>query len=146
MRPLNRITPRLPEAMATTFQISAPADTHRIARTCVQVQCRHHVNGWTSHCDPNIHAAQIHYIRTRSGRRFRERVTPEGLIAFDFYPGQDCFDHPHTVRNEDVAEIYVVRHGDYRTPARYANPVRMSGDNWLESFAANQERLTRLKE
>lgn len=146
MRPLNRITPRLPEAMATTYQISAPTTTHRIQRTCVQVQCEAHVKGWTTHCDPNIHSEQIHYIRTMSGRRFREHVTPEGLIAFEFYPGQECFKRPHTVRNEDVPEIYVVRQGDFRTPVQYANPVRMSGDNWLESFAANQERLARLTE
>jgi hypothetical protein len=146
MRPLNRITPRLPEAYATTYQIMAPATTHRIQRTCAQVQCQDYLRGWTSHCDPNVHAAQIHYIRTESGRRFRERVTPEGLIAFDFYPGQECFARPHTVRDEDVAEVYVVRQGDYRTPLQYANPVRMSGDNWLESFAANQDRLTHLRE
>lgn len=141
MRPLTRITPRLPAKAYKTYQIISPPDTSE-RTACELAGCRAYQIGWQTTVDEStpLGREQADYIRTRSGRTFREQRTGEGLTAFWFEAKQRCF-ADHRTR----PELYLVRGGDFR-----GNPTRRrrrheSAADWVEDFALHQQGLADLR-
>lgn len=137
-----------PEHMRS-FSIAAPLGTHWRRASCAEVQCAHHLQGWASEVDESTELGQFQasYIRAESGRGFRESRTDTGITRFEFPPGQQCFSSDeHHVRDEDVAELYVVRDGDWRGNPRGTAPQKLSADGWVNAFGENQERVIKLRE
>lgn len=137
----------LPPAAFTSFGMAAPVRTHFIEYPCSVAQCKGYVHGWTTILDPvrEEHLPFIaHIVSGRAGRRYtRGENTPEGYLQFHFPPGQPCFMNSHHTRNHDVAELYVVRGGDFRTPHKQRELHRMSFDNWREALDRNQTALVK---
>jgi hypothetical protein len=144
-----RLTPTVGAEHMRSFRIEAPVNTHWRKATCAEVQCPHYLHGWWSEFDESTELGQFQasYVRTSSGRGFRESRTEAGLTRFEFLPGQTCFrsDEHHT-RDEDIPELYVVRDGDWRGNPRRTTPLRLGPDGWVNEFGENQERLRRIKE
>src|SRR5262245_32263853 len=115
-----------------TYQISAPRSTHWRSATCEEVSCTYFLNGWKTVVP--VDSPQAQYIRTTSGRHFKETKQAAGLTEFDFSPGQTCFaSDKHKVRL-DRQEKYLVRPGDWRTP-RTRPYVHTRASDWVEDFA-----------
>ncbi len=77
------------------YRIVMPHD--RFVRTaCEDSGCDAWRYGWDTLADEttDLGRRQAAYIRTQSGRAFREMKAPDGLTVFRFEPGQRCFaDH-----------------------------------------------------
>lgn len=109
--------------------------------TCEQAECLLHIRGFKTVVDESsdLGQQQAHYIRKQSGRRFEEERTPEGLTAFVFPAGQQCFQtHTATV---DRLERFYVRRGDARGNPTGEFRVHQRAQDWVEDFAENQDRL-----
>jgi hypothetical protein len=135
VRPLNRIEPAAPASAYQTFRIVSPPD--RSVRTaCEDAGCLAYRNGWETRVDEStdLGKAQAVYIRTQSGRTFRE-MRSGGLTVFRFPGGQRCFAE-HRTR----PEIYAVRGGDWRQDRGLIRQHTRAAD-WVEDFALNQQRL-----
>jgi hypothetical protein len=144
-----RLTPTVGPEHMRSFSIRAPLETHWRKATCAEVNCQHYLRGWASEVDESIDLGQFQasYIRTESGRGFRESRTESGLTRFEFLPGQRCFhSDEHRVRDNDVAELYVVRDGDWRGNPLRTPAVRLSADGWVNEFGENQERVIKIRE
>lgn len=79
--------------MATRdYTVRMPPDRW-VKAACEQVGCEARRYGWDSLVDEStrLGRAQADYIRTQSGRTFREMRAPDGLTVFRFEPGQRCF-------------------------------------------------------
>jgi len=141
-----RIPPALPAAAYKSYEIKAPLATHWNITTCADIDCPAYLYGWQTLLDEqtSLGQRQAHYVRSGSGRKFTEERQADGLTAFSFEAGQKCFEQ-HRGRNMRP-ERFVERDGDHRgNPTRrrreYGRP-----DEWVESFALNQDRLRILKE
>lgn len=143
MRPLNRVTPRVPVQAMQSYEIAAPAGTHwRPATSCAEVECGAHLHGWRSVFDESTELGrqQADYVRRQSGRAYREERDERGLTVFTFEAGQNCFAlGKHQVRT-GRPELYVVRGGDWRANTgvirRHTRP-----EDWVEDFAEHQDRI-----
>lgn len=64
-----------------------------VKAACEDVGCESWRYGWDSLIDESapLGQAQAAYIRTRSGRTFREMRAPDGLTVFRFQARQRCF-------------------------------------------------------
>lgn len=136
-RPVNRIEPNLPVGAYQTFQIVSPRDTS-VAAACETVACPQWQRGWDSVIDESTQLGrdQAAYIRTQSGRTFREMRTEAGLTVFRFEAHQRCF-----AEHQTRPEIYLVRDGDWRgNPTGRKRQHTRPGD-WVEDFGENQLRL-----
>lgn len=79
--------------MATRdYKVQMPRDV-TVKAACEQVDCENWRYGWDSLIDErtSLGQAQAEYIRTKSGRTFREMKAPDGLTVFRFESGQRCF-------------------------------------------------------
>lgn len=143
MRPLFRPQPQLPAQAMKTYGIVAPSD-RLVEVACEQVDCNRWREGWSSPIDEStdLGRRQAAYIRTYSGRSFREERLG-ALTMFHFAAGQRCFAE-HRTR----PEIYIVRDGDFRGNPRGTEPRIHSGPQaWIADFGEHQERLAdRLRE
>ena len=136
--PLSRVDRLLLDPAAyQTYSITRPPDRSVVA-ACEQVGCAAWTRGWESAIDERteLGARQAAYIRTRSGRTFREQRTAAGLTVFRFEPHQRCFAE-HRTR----PEIYAVRGGDWRAQTSPTRVHRRPAD-WVEDFGEQQQRLT----
>lgn len=140
-RPLTRVPTAFPVQAVRTFQIAAPASTHRRAATCREVECDGWVNGFAVFVDETTELGQrqAYHIKIHSGRKFSERKAKDGRTVFLFGSETECFS-THTVPLEREA-LYVVRDGDYR-----GNPTGMRRQHavpadWVDEFANNQDKL-----
>lgn len=145
-RPLSRIDPVMPAAAYKTYRIVAPAPTHFREATCAEVQCPDYVHGWQSAIDErtDLGQQQAHYIRTLSGRRFREEQPGEGAVLFVFDAGQQCFHAgEHRVRiDPEQPPIYLVQDGDHRGNPRGTQTRRhVRAADWVDDFAEHQSTL-----
>ena len=144
-----RLTPTVGAEHMRSFRIEAPTHTHWRKASCAEAQCPHYLHGWWSEFDESTELGQFQasYVRTQSGRGFRESRTEAGMTRFEFHPGQTCFrSDDHHIRDEDIPELYVVRDGDWRGNPRHTAPMRLSPDGWVNEFGENQERVRRIKE
>lgn len=142
MQYLNRIQPNLPSDQYNTYAIRRRPDTQIVA-ACQQVGCAQWRYGWEMYIDEStdLGKAQAHYIRTQSGRTFREYRSEAGLTVFRFEPGQRCFANHLT-----IAEQFTVHRGDFRG---FKGTIRkhVNGSDWAEDFAEHQDKLSdRIKE
>lgn len=79
--------------MATRdYRVHMPPDRW-VKTACEQVNCEQWRYGWDSLIDEStqLGQAQAKYIRTQSGRTFREMKAPDGLTVFRFEARQRCF-------------------------------------------------------
>jgi hypothetical protein len=137
MQTVNRIEPNLPVSSYQTFSITAPQDTTIVA-ACEQVACPAWQFGWESKVDETTELGQQQaaYIRTKSGRTFREMKTDAGLTVFRFEAHQRCFAE-HRTR----PEIYVVRDGDWRGNPTGRRRTHQRPADWVEDFGEHQQRI-----
>lgn len=139
----NRIAPAIAPGAYQTFSVSSPRDTTRKA-ACEEVGCPDWRDGWESHIDESTELGrqQAVYIRTRSGRTFRElpRASEGAVTVFRFEAGQRCFREHHT-----RAESYAVLSGDWR---QYRGVLRRHtrAADWVEDFGEHQQRLADQRE
>lgn len=141
MQPVNRIDPAMPAGAYQTYSITAPRDVTVVA-ACEQVGCEAWTRGWDSVIDEStdLGQQQAAYIRTRSGRSFREQKRGDGLTVFRFEAHQRCFAE-HRTR----PEIYLVRDGDHRGNPTGRQRQHTRPADWVEDMAENQGRLIDLQ-
>jgi hypothetical protein len=116
------------------------------AATCAEIDCTAYTNGWVSVFDESTDLGrnQADYVRTNSGRHYKETRTEGGLTRFDFPAGQTCFQSQNHRVPAQRPELYIVRGGDWRKavgrPHVYDRP-----DQWADDFAAHTDRLYRAR-
>lgn len=152
-RVVNRIEPRHQVTEVKTYSVAAPPATHWRTATCIEVECKANAEGWLTVLDPNIHGAQLNYIRLHSGRSYAEVTDPllrqeigipAGMVALWFAAGQKCFaEHRVPVWREP---ILIVRDGDWRGNPTGRSRSHVTRDNWVEDFAEHQDRVARQHE
>jgi hypothetical protein len=84
--------------MATRdYRVHMPRDV-TVKAACEEVSCEQWRFGWDSLIDEStsLGQAQAEYIRTKSGRVFREMRAPDGLTVFRFEAHQRCFEEHRT--------------------------------------------------
>jgi hypothetical protein len=121
-----------------TYGIRSPRDTTVIA-ACEQVGCEAWRNGWDSVIDESTEfgAAQARYIRTSSGRTFRETKTDKGWTVFRFESHQRCFAE-HRTR----PEAFLVRPGVGRlNPRGERARVHVRPEDWVEDLGEHQQSI-----
>lgn len=123
-----RLSPQGPVQAYQTFSVR-PRSDQTIRTVCEQVNCQQWREGWESVIDEStdLGKAQATYIRTQSGRTFREMRTEAGLTVFRFESGQRCFAE-HRTR----PELYLVRDGDYRGNPTGQRRVHTRAADWVE--------------
>lgn len=138
MQPLNRIDRlRLGSGAYQTYSITQPHDT-LVRAACEQVGCTAWASGWQSTIDEStpLGAQQAAYIRTQSGRTFREQRTGNGLTVFRFEAHQRCF-----TNHETRPQLFAVRDGDWRgNPTGRVRQHQRPAD-WVDDFGEHQLRL-----
>lgn len=142
MRPLSRVTPKIPARAMQTFQVTAPISTHTRKATCEEAECAQYVRGWRMKLDlaTDLGQKQAHYIKYSSGRSYRVVGQRDGLVELEFSANQPCFQE-HRVRI-DRPEIYRVKGGDHRgNPLKTVTRVHKKPEFWVEEFAENQARI-----
>lgn len=147
-----RVQPKLPAWAVKTYTVSAPLETHWRVATCTEVQCPREEFGWQTvllEAD-ETGAWQANYIRTQSGRKYREYRREDGMTVFEFPAGQRCFavmirdgkvvaGHPKRIERP---ELFIVGDGDWRGNPRDTTPIVHSGpESWVDDFATHQDTL-----
>jgi hypothetical protein len=142
-----RIQPNMRVDEYQTFSITAPKSTHFRPATCEEVDCPHYLGGWKSSIDETteLGQAQARYIRTQSGKAFREYRVP-GLTVFEFEPGQTCFGSSKHTKRLDRPEIFAVRGGDWRGNPRGNRRIHANADDWRDDFAEHQDKIKTILE
>lgn len=144
---IQRLPPALPAGAYKTYQVLAPVQTHTRPGTCEEAGCEQQANGWRTTVDEATAQGQwqAHYIRHDRSRRHFEERTAEGLTAFTFPPGQQCFAQ-HRIPLERP-ELFLVRGGDFRGDPTGARPYQHAGpEQWLDDFGTHQENISTLIE
>lgn len=137
MRPMNRIDPLHPVQAYQTYSISQRPDV-LVRAACEQVGCAAWQYGWETTIDESTEQGKVQaaYIRTRSGRTFREQRTAAGLTVFRFEARQRCF-----AEHKTNPERYGVRAGDWRgNPTGWTRQHTRPSD-WVEDFGEHQQRI-----
>lgn len=130
-----RLEPAMSPESYNTYSIRSPRDV-KVKAACEQVGCERWLKGWKSPIDEStdLGKAQAAYIRTQSGRTFKEQRTGAGLTVFVFDSRQRCFtDH------KTWPETYAVARGDWRRSTVTRMHTR-PGD-WVDDFASHQQQL-----
>ena len=137
MQSVNRIDPAMPVGAYQTYSITSPRDVQMRA-ACEQVGCAAWARGWESVIDErtDLGKEQAAYIRTQSGRTFRDMKRGDGLTVFRFESGQRCFAE-HRTR----PEIYLVRDGDWRGNPTGRQRQHSRAADWVEDFGEHQQRI-----
>jgi hypothetical protein len=119
-----------------TYRIAQGADIV-VKDACEVVKCEAWQFGWDTIVDETteLGRAQAHYIRTMSGRDFRELKSETGGTVFRFPPRQRCFAE-HRTR----PQFFSVRYGDNRAWLGLKRRHTRFGD-WVEDSAEHQLRL-----
>lgn len=134
-------TPYLPPDKRVTYSILRPAgERFWQPATCEEIDCSAYRFGWTTSLDPVAQAAQVHYIRRESGRRYVEHTEPGVRVVFSFEPGQRCFrasEHQVAVEREP---LYVVRNGDSRAWTG-GGRTHARAEDWRDDFGEHQQKL-----
>lgn len=133
---LNRIPPLMAPGSYQTYAYTRGRDTV-IKGTCQSVGCIAYAKGWDSVIDESseLGRSQAVYIRTQSGRTFKEMRNEQGLTVFRFEPYQRCFTDHRT-----IPERFFVRGGDWRQN-RGLIRKHVSGLDWAEDQAEHLDRI-----
>lgn len=132
---------RLPAQAVKTYQVLAPANTHRAPATCAEVDCPDYTYGWRVHVEP-LTEKQL-YAVMHCGRKF-ERVNLALGFTYLFYEaGQPCFKSYSHTKPTGRPGLYVVRDGDpWRgNPRGTASRLHTRPEYWVEDFAEHQDKL-----
>lgn len=133
-----RLAPAHAPGAYQTYTVSSPLDT-TVKAACEQVGCEAWRYGWESTIDESTELGrqQAAYIRTQSGRTFKEmpRAGEDSLTVFRFEPGQRCFAN-HQTRQES----YALLGGDWRG---YTGIIRRHtrAADFVEDFGEHQQRI-----
>lgn len=136
-----RVAPKMVPTAYRSFEVHAPAETHYRSVSCREMECQHHLAGWTSKVDVTTEQGRRQASAVRaSGRRYTH-IRDGAIVTFWFAPGQSCFQAPHKVPT-GRPEIYVVRDGDWRgnPTGRVDRNIRSS--EFVERMAENLGALT----
>lgn len=119
------------------FALSRPLETHWRPATCEEVDCPHYLFGWEIRLDPDdaLFEALRADIR-RSGRRYREEGTEDGMRRFVFEAGQRCFAEHRLPLDRDPVYTHVRPSGQL---IRHA-----SWESWRDEFMERAWRAGRL--
>jgi hypothetical protein len=142
MRKMNRIAPLGKVQDYRTFQIIAPASTHRRKATCAEVNCKEYLGGWRVRVE-GLPPEMLHTAKT-SGRKFTELHVTEKENWLVFEAGQDCFKASQHTVPLDKQEIFVARDGDFRGNPTGNVRKHTKPEFWLEDMNENQGRLSDL--
>lgn len=137
MRPINRIDPLHPVQAYQTYSITQPADV-LVKTACEQAGCAAWLSGWDTVLDETtaLGKQQAAYIRSQSGRTFKELRTDADLTVFRFEAHQRCF-REHQTR----PELYAVRDGDWRGNPTGRTRQHQRPADWVEDFGEHQQRI-----
>lgn len=138
---INRFVSAIEPAEMKTYQIARPMSTHMRPGTCADVDCDAYRYGWRTTIFEGTEqgAAQAHYIRQQSGRKFVEDRGPD-FTVFTFEAGQKCFAQHQMVL--DRPALFVVRDGDWRgNPRGTQARIHHSADDWVDDFANHQQTI-----
>lgn len=134
----NRIVPAHASRAYQTYTIASPHD-RLVKAACEEVDCPNWRNGWETAIDESTELGrqQAAYIRTQSGRTFREmpRAGEGAVTVFRFEAGQRCF-----ANHQTRAESYGVLGGDWRGYTGILRRHTRSVD-WVEDFGEHQQRI-----
>lgn len=86
----NMRSPRLPPDKQQHFTIAMPYETHYEVGTCEDVDCPNFLFGWKT-IVPNDGELAVLVRSNRKLWSWKEEVTPDGMVKFEFGPGQRCF-------------------------------------------------------
>ena len=134
---MNRFEPQLPAEAMTTYQVSAPIQTHWRPATCEEVDCPNYILGWRTIVP--VDSPQAAYIRQDRSRSALEARSGDGLACFTFGPGQKCFEQHR--KRLDREERFTKRGGDWRGNPRGERPIVLTSDQWVDDFGEHQETL-----
>ncbi|MEV7389628.1 hypothetical protein [Streptomyces sp. NPDC091215] len=136
------IEPAMPANAYQTYEVHAPQDVQQKS-ACERANCQAWRYGWESVIDQStpLGQQQAAYIRTQSGRTFREQRSDAGLTVFRFESGQRCFAE-HGTR----PELYLVRDGDRRgnPTGRLRQHTRPA--DWVEDMAQSLDAVRTAQE
>lgn len=126
-----------------TYRIHQGRDTTVVA-ACREAGCVQWHHGWDTVIDERteLAAGQALYIRTQSGRTFRESRTDAGWTVFHFEPYQRCFQE-HRTQPQRFAVVGGVGHvNPLGTPPRiHARP-----EDWVEDCAETLDGIRTAQE
>lgn len=132
--------PLLPAHAKKTYSIKMPRATHWRKASCEEVGCAGQEFGWVSPIDETTELGQkqAYYIRSLSGRRFREETSAEGLTLFTFEPGQRCFtEHEVPIGRP---ELFIVRRGDLDHDLGERR-LHTRAEDWVDDFATHTQAI-----
>ncbi|SCK20075.1 hypothetical protein YUYDRAFT_02079 [Streptomyces sp. ScaeMP-e48] len=139
MQQLNRVDRQLLAPGAyQTYSIAQPSDT-LVRAACEQAGCQAWARGWQSTIDEStpLGQQQAAYIRSQSGRTFREQRTTAGLTVFTFEAHQRCF-----TEHQTRPQLFAVRDGDWRGNPTGRTRQHQRAEDWVEDFGEHQLRLS----
>lgn len=135
------VQPKMKPTAYRSFEVHSPIETHFRKVSCKEMECQHHLAGWSSTMDVTTEQGRVWARACRaSGRRYT-MIRDGAHVTFHFPPGQSCLKAPHQVPL-GRPELYVVRDGDWRgNPTgrrdRVARPLE-----FVERMAENLDALT----
>ena len=134
--------PRSPVAGPAAYQTWS-TQFHWRSASCAEVDCEHHLNGWTTvlaETTPEGRRAADYIRHGHSGRRFTEGRTEAGFTQFDFPPGQTCFKvDDHRIQGQRPP-LYVVQGGDWRARTTTAH-VYDRGDQFADDLHTHTDKI-----
>lgn len=153
---MRRASPRLgvnahvPVQGMQTYSLIRPAGDPQWWRPagCDEIECAPHRYGWVTIVDEvtPLGAQQARYIRHECGRAFSEHRRDDGLTAFTFAAGQECFASSGHRRPVVREPLYVVRGGDHRGNPLNRRRIHDRPEHWVEDFAENQDKIQTARE
>jgi hypothetical protein len=135
MRPFVRSG--LPVTATKTYELRAPVRSHFRKATCKEIDCGAYLHGWATTVAPG---GEDEALIRRAGRAFTVERTAEGWLRFMFSAGQPCFAASSHVVTLEREPLYLVRGGDWRANTGVIRR-HVNGDDWVDDFATNQDRL-----
>lgn len=142
MRPMNRVQPQGRVQDYRTFQILAPASTHRRKATCAEVDCKEYLGGWRVRVE-GLPPEMLHTAKN-SGRKYTELHVTEKENWLVFEAGQSCFKSVQHTLPLNRQEIFIARDGDHRGNPTGNVRKHTRPEHWLEEMGENQGRLADL--
>jgi hypothetical protein len=139
MRPTNRIAPLGQVQDYRTFQILAPASTHRRKASCAEVNCTQYLHGWRVRVD-GLDPQMLHTAKT-SGRKYTELHVAEGENWLVFEAGQSCFKMSQHSVPLDKRELFIARDGDFRGNPTGNIRKHTRPEFWVEEMSLNLDKV-----
>lgn len=137
-----RIQPLMDVTRYVTYGARATKDTG-IVTACKDAGCQAWTHGWETAVDEStdLGRGQARYIRTSSGRTFKEKKTADGMTVFVFEAHQRCFAEHRTKR-----DVFLRRDGDWRGNPTGNVFVHARPEDWVEDLMEHQDTLQKLIE